>query len=138
MNKIDHLGIAVPDLEVASEEYRRLGFEFLGSETVASQKVDVGFFKVGDARIELLAPTADDSPIAGFLAKRAPGMHHLCVEVEDLDATLAAYKREGVRLIDSEPVIGAGGHRVAFIHPKSTSGVLLELKEVATKAPQSP
>ena len=102
MNKIDHLGIAVADLEAATEEYRQLGFEFLGTETVASQKVDVGFFKVGASKIELLAATGDDSPIAGFLRKRAPGMHHLCIEVEDIDATLAAYRREGVRLIDEE------------------------------------
>ncbi len=129
ITKIDHLGIAVTSLVEASERYRQLGFAFEGEETVIDQKVKVAFFRAGESHIELLEPTHDDSPISKFLNRRGPGIHHVCVEVEDIEAALASYKDQGIQLINSEPVIGAGGCRVAFVHPKSTHGVLLELKE---------
>lgn len=129
IEKIDHLGIAVQSLAEASELYRQLGFVHEGEETVPEQQVRVSFFKAGESHIELLEPTAPDSPIGRFLEKRGPGIHHLCVEVDDIDAALANYREQGIRLINPEPVVGAGGCRVAFVHPKSTYGVLIELKE---------
>ena len=129
MKKINHIGIAVPELESAIDQYKTLGFQFHGKESVTSQKVNTAFFEVGESHIELLEPTADDSPIAKFLQKRGAGIHHMCVEVDDIEAALASYKAAGLRLVNEQPFIGAGGHRVAFVHPKSTSGVLLELLE---------
>lgn len=129
MKKIDHIGIAVPEMEAAIAQYKSLGFDFHGQETVASQKVNTAFFEIGESHIELLEPTEEDSPVGKFLAKRGAGIHHICIQVDDIEAALARYKAEGVRLINETPVIGAGGHRVAFVHPKSTSGVLMELLE---------
>ncbi|MBU0551573.1 methylmalonyl-CoA epimerase [Myxococcota bacterium] len=130
--KIDHIGIAVPDLSQAMAMYEALlGAPATHTEEVASQKVRVAFFEVGESHLELLEPTAEDSPIAGFLAQRRGGIHHLCVEVEDIEATLRAYKAAGVKLIDEAPRPGAHGKRVAFVHPKSTGGVLLELSQRA-------
>lgn len=134
MKKIDHIGIAVPELESAIEQYKSLGFEFHGTEDVPSQKVNTAFFEIGESHVELLEATAEDSPIAKFLGKRGPGIHHICIQVEDIEAALASYKEKGVRLINEQPVIGAGGHRVAFVHPKATSGVLLELLEPKKEA----
>ena len=129
MKKIDHIGIAVPDLESAVEQYKALGFAFDHVEEVAEQKVRTAFFELGESHVELLEATSEDSPIAKFLNKRGPGIHHMCVEVDDIDAALADYKAKGVRLVNETPFFGAGGHRVAFIHPKATQGVLLELLE---------
>lgn len=129
MKKIDHIGIAVPELNAAVEQYKTLGFDFHGTEEVAAQKVNTAFFEIGESHLELLEPTAPDSPIAKFLDKRGSGIHHICMEVQDIDAELARLAKTDTRLINEKPVIGAGGHRVAFIHPKSTSGVLLELLE---------
>ena len=129
MNKIDHLGIAVPDLMAATQLYQQLGFHFHGQERVESQGVTVAFFACGESHIELLEPIHDQSPISKFLAKRGPGIHHVCVEVDDIEKTLSAYRDQGIQLINPEPVPGAGGCRVAFVHPRSTCGVLLELKE---------
>jgi methylmalonyl-CoA/ethylmalonyl-CoA epimerase len=124
---IDHLGIAVRSIDEASRFYRdALGLECTGTEEVPDQKVRVAFFPIGDTRIELLEPTADDSPIAKFLDKRGPGLHHIAYRVADLPATLAALKSAGVRLIDETPRPGAHGMQIAFAHPKSTSGVLTE------------
>ena len=134
MKKINHIGIAVPELEAAVEQYKSLGFHYHGSEEVASQKVRTAFFEVGESHVELLEPTADDSPISKFLGKRGSGIHHICVEVDNIDEALASYKQAGVRLINEEPFIGAGGHRVAFVHPKATSGVLLELLEAKSES----
>lgn len=131
MNKIDHLGIAVENLEEASAVYKSLGFTFYKNTEVPSQKVKTAFFECGESHIELLEPTDDDSPIAKFLAKRGQGIHHICVEVDDIDKALDEYREAGIRLINEEPFIGAMGCRVAFVHPKSTAGVLLELKEAA-------
>lgn len=128
--KIDHLGIAVPNLKDAVAFYTQLLGHGPGhEEEVADQKVRAAFFSVGESHFELLEPTAPDSPISKFLAKRGGGIHHICVEVDDIDACLAAYKADGVLLIDPEPRIGAHGKRIAFVHPKSTGGVLLELSQ---------
>ena len=124
---IDHLGIAVHSIDEATPFYRdALGLTCTGTEEVPDQKVRVAFFPIGDTRIELLEPTADDSPIAKFLDRRGPGLHHIAYRVADLAATLAALKSAGVRLIDESPRPGAHGMRIAFAHPTSTSGVLTE------------
>ena len=128
--KISHIGIAVASIEEASPFYRDvLGMQFEGTEVVAEQKVKVAFFAVGESRIELLEPTADDSPVAKFLEKNGPGVHHVAYEVPDLEQRLAALKAEGVRLIDESPRTGAHRTRIAFMHPKASGGVLTELCE---------
>ncbi len=128
--KISHIGIAVASIEEASPFYRDvLGMEFEGTEVVEEQKVKVAFFAVGESRIELLEPTAADSPVAKFLEKNGPGVHHVAYEVADLEQRLAALKAEGVRLIDESPRTGAHSTRIAFMHPKASGGVLTELCE---------
>ena len=128
--KIDHLGIAVPSLADAIPLYETLlGATVEHIEEVEDQKVRTAFFTVGESHFELLEPTDPDGPIARYLSKHRPGIHHICVQVEDIEAVLAAYKAAGIRLIDETPRIGAGGMRIAFVHPKSTGGVLLELSE---------
>jgi methylmalonyl-CoA/ethylmalonyl-CoA epimerase len=128
--KISHIGIAVASIEEASPFYRDvLGMEFEGTEVVAEQKVKVAFFAVGESRIELLEPTADDSPVAKFLEKNGPGVHHVAYEVADLEQRLTALKAEGVRLVDESPRTGAHSTRIAFLHPKASGGVLTELCE---------
>ncbi len=129
--KLDHVAIAVPNLDEAIQLYK----SFLGKdpehiEEVADQKVRAAFFGVGDVNLELLFPTAPESPIKNFLEKNAKGgLHHLCIEVTDLEGHLETLKKQGVKLIDEKPRIGAHGKRIAFIHPKSTQGVLIELSE---------
>ena len=126
--KINHIGIAVNSLEASLPFYRdTLGMTYEGDEVVAEQKVKVAFLAIGESRIELLEPTADDSPVAKFLAKNGEGVHHIAYEVADLEAALAEMKREGVRLIDETPRGGAHGTAIAFLHPKATGGVLTEL-----------
>ena len=128
--KISHIGIAVASIEEAAPFYRDvLGMEFEGTEVVAEQKVKVAFFAVGESRIELLEPTADDSPVAKFLEKNGPGVHHVAYEVADLEQRLAALKAEGIRLIDETPRTGAHNTRIAFMHPRASGGVLTELCE---------
>jgi methylmalonyl-CoA/ethylmalonyl-CoA epimerase len=130
--RISHVGIAVNSLDQASRFYTEsLGIPLKGRETVGEQKVAVAMHPLGESRIELLEPTDPLSPIAKFLNKRGEGMHHLCLEVEDLEAWLRELKARGVRLIDETPRTGAGGCKVAFIHPESTHGVLIELNEEA-------
>ncbi|PYQ16001.1 MAG: methylmalonyl-CoA epimerase [Acidobacteria bacterium] len=126
--KIDHLGIAVPSLADAVAAYETLGFAVETREEVPSEKVRVAFLPVGDSRLELLEPTEPGSPIGRFLQKRS-GLHHVCVLVEDIDAALAELRARGVPLIDEVPRPGAGGSRVAFLHPRAAGGVLLELKQ---------
>jgi methylmalonyl-CoA epimerase len=126
--KLDHLGIAVPDLEAAVRTYRALGFEVESVHEVPTEKVRAAFLPVGESRLELLEPTEPGSVIARFLEKRA-GLHHVCVLVEDIEQALAELKASGATLIDERPRPGAGGSRVAFVHPRSAAGVLLELKE---------
>ena len=128
--KIDHIGIATNDIEQMASIYRdALGLNVVETEEVASQKVRVAMLPVGESRIELLEATAADSPISKFLARRGPGIHHLAFKVDDIRAALADLKSKGTRLIDEEPRTGAGGCLVAFIHPSSTGGVLIELVE---------
>jgi methylmalonyl-CoA epimerase len=126
--KIDHLGIAVPDLAAAVRGYEALGFRVSETHDVPTEKVRAAFLPVGESRLELLEPTEPGSVIARFLEKRS-GLHHVCVLVEDIDAALAELKASGVPLVDETPRVGAGGCRVAFVHPKGAAGVLLELKE---------
>jgi GTPase len=128
--KIDHLGIAVKSLEEAIPVFRRLtGSEPTAIEEVGDQKVRVAVFRMGESRLELLEPTAPDSPVARFLEKGGKGVHHLTLGVHDLGLVLAGLERDGFRLIDREPRTGAAGERIAFIHPSSTAGVLVELVE---------
>ncbi len=126
--KINHLGIATKDISEALKFWEEaLGLENVHTETVEDQKVRVAMLPLGESRIELLEPTAEDSPIARFLEKRGGGIHHIAVEVENIEAALAKLKAEGAHLIDEKPRIGAEGCLVAFVHPSSTGGVLLEL-----------
>lgn len=126
--RIAHVGIAVPDLEAALAFYRDvLGLQPHEPETADGATILALSF--GDSEVELLAPREPDGPIAKFLAQRGPGIHHICYRVPDLDAALAACRRAGYRLIDEVPRTGAGGRRIAFVHPKATAGILLELTE---------
>lgn len=126
--KINHLGIATKGITEALKFWEdALGLENVHTETVEDQKVRVAMLPLGESRIELLEPTSEDSPISKFLEKRGGGIHHIAVEVEDIEAALAKLKREGARLIDESPRIGAEGCLVAFVHPSSANGVLLEL-----------
>jgi methylmalonyl-CoA/ethylmalonyl-CoA epimerase len=127
---LDHIGIAVADLDAALRFYRdALGLEIETPEEVASQRVRAHFIPAGDVALELLEATAPDSPIAKYLEKRGPGLHHITLRVDDIDAALAQLKARGVRLIDERAREGAHGSRVAFIHPASAHGVLVELKQ---------
>jgi len=126
--KIDHIGIATERLEDALVIWRdALGLTVQETEEVAEQRVRVAMLPIGDTRVELLEPTTPDSAVGKFLAKRGPGIHHIAVKVQDINASLAELKRKGARLIDETPRIGAGGCLVAFVHPTSAHGVLLEL-----------
>jgi methylmalonyl-CoA/ethylmalonyl-CoA epimerase len=128
--KIDHLGIAVHSIEEAKKFFRdTLGLKFEGSETVAEQKVTTAFFPVGDSEVELLESTAPDGPIAKYLEKRGEGIQHIAFRVENIEEALAELKEKGIRLIDEKPRLGAGGAKIAFLHPKSTHGVLVEISE---------
>jgi methylmalonyl-CoA/ethylmalonyl-CoA epimerase len=130
IKKIDHLGIAVTDLGEAVRTYEALGFAVEASHDVPTEKVRAAFLPVGESHLELLEPTDPSSVIARFLEKRS-GLHHVCVLVEDIDAALAELKARGVPMLDETPRVGAGGCRVAFVHPRGAAGVLLELKEDA-------
>jgi methylmalonyl-CoA epimerase len=130
IKKIDHLGIAVKDLAEAVKTYEALGFAVEARHDVPTEKVRTAFLPVGESHLELLEPTDPSSVIARFLEKRS-GLHHVCVLVEDLDAALAELKARGVPVLDEAPRVGAGGCRVAFVHPRGAAGVLLELKEDA-------
>ena len=128
--KIDHLGIAVHSIEEAKKLFQdTLGLKFEGSETVAEQKVTTAFFPVGDSEVELLESTAPDGPIAKYLEKRGEGIQHIAFRVENIEEALAELKEKGIRLIDEKPRLGAGGAKIAFLHPKSTHGVLIEISE---------
>ena len=126
--RIAHVGVAVEDLEAAAAFYR----DVLHVEPHPPEAVDgatILSLPFGDAEVELLAPLTPDSPIARFLARRGPGIHHICYRVPDLDAALASCRAAGYRLVDEVPRLGAGGRRIAFVHPKATAGILLELTE---------
>jgi methylmalonyl-CoA epimerase len=133
--KIDHLGIAVRSIEDSLRFYAEaLGLEVKATEAVEDQGVEVALLPVGEARIELLEPVSDDSPVGRFIARRGEGLHHICYEVEDLAARLEHLRSRGVRVLDGYPRRGAEGRLVAFLHPASANGVLVELVEKARTA----
>jgi methylmalonyl-CoA/ethylmalonyl-CoA epimerase len=126
--KVDHIGIAVPSIAEATRAWEALGFRVEATHEVLTEKVRAAFLPVGDSRLELLEPTEPSSTITRFLERRS-GLHHVCVLVDDIEQALAEMKARGVHVLDEKPRLGAGGCRVAFVHPKAASGVLLELKE---------
>lgn len=128
LQKINHIGIAVQSLADALPFYRDcLGMSFKGEEEVTEQKVRVAMLQVGESKIELLEATSPDSPIAKFLEKNGPGIHHLAYEVVDIEAAISHMLSQGARMVDQVPRNGAHGTRIAFVHPKSSNGVLTEL-----------
>lgn len=128
--KIDHLGIAVRSIEETLAFYRdAMGLEVTHRETVDDQGVHVAMLPVGESRVELLEPVGPDTPVGRFLDKRGPGLHHVCYQVADIHGALQSLRAAGVRLVDEVPRVGAGGHLVAFVHPSSTGGVLVELSQ---------
>jgi methylmalonyl-CoA/ethylmalonyl-CoA epimerase len=127
--KIDHIGIAVKNLAESSKLYEMLGISPAGVEEGAEQKLKVCFFPVGDSEIELLESTDPSGPIARYIEKNGEGIQHMALRVDNLEAALAELKAKGVRLIDEKPRYGAGGAKIAFVHPKATGGILLELCE---------
>jgi methylmalonyl-CoA/ethylmalonyl-CoA epimerase len=128
--KIDHLGIAVRSLDEAARRFQKtLGLSPGAREDLPQWKVSVVSLPVGESRLELLQPQTEDSAVGKFLARHGEGLHHVCFEVDDIEAALHRAEREGATLIDKKPRPGEGGHLVAFIHPKSTHGVLVELKQ---------
>ena len=131
LTKINHIGIAVNSLDEAIPFYRdNLGMAFKGMEEVLEQRVKVAFLEVGESKIELLEPTTNESPVAKFLEKSGPGIHHIAYQVENIEVAIAKLESEGARMIDKVPRLGAHGARIAFIHPKSSNGVLTELCQV--------
>ena len=127
---LDHVGIAVKDIDAALAFYRdALGLEVESPEEIASQHVRAHFVPVGSARLELLEATAPESPVAKYIGRRGPGLHHITLRVPDLRAALAELRRRGVRMVDDEPRPGAEGSLIAFVHPSSADGVLIELKQ---------
>ncbi len=130
IKKIDHIAIAVKNLAEEIIRYRDvLGLEYLGSEVVAEQKVTVAFFRINDVFIELLEPIGPDSPISAFIEKKGGGLHHLALEVDDIQAAIGRLQEKNVQMLDREPKKGAHSARIAFAHPKSFSGVLYEFKQ---------
>ena len=128
LTKINHIGVAVKSIDETIPFYRdQLGMAFKGAEEVAEQKVRVAMLQVGESKIELLEPTSDDSPVAKFLEKNGPGVHHVAYEVADIMAAIAKMQADGARMIDERPRHGAHGTMIAFVHPKSSNGVLTEL-----------
>ncbi len=127
--RIDHIGIAVPNLQEAIETYEALGLSVAGIEEVQEQKVRVAFLPCGDSEIELLESTSEDGPIAKFLEKKGPGIQHIALRVDNIENAIAEMQEKGWRMIDEAPRYGAGGASIAFAHPKSTGGVLLELSQ---------
>jgi methylmalonyl-CoA epimerase len=134
-NRIDHIGVAVEQIEPALELYRdRFGLELAHREVVEEQGVDAVLLDIGENHVELLAPLGPETPVGRFLAKRGPGLHHVAYQVRDIDATLAQLKQAGLALIDEQPRVGIRGSRVAFMHPRATAGVLTEIVEPAGAA----
>ena len=131
IKNINHIAILVPDLEGAVAFWEgALGLKLARTESVPEEGVDVAFLPVGDSNVELLKPTVADTGVARFLEKRGPGIHHMCFEVDDIEATLAQLREHNVQLINEQPQEGHGGRKYAFVHPKSTGGVLVELYQL--------
>ncbi len=132
LGRIDHVGVAVEDLEAAIALYQgTYGMALVHRETVDEQGVEAVLLDVGENHVELLSPLGDDTPVGKFLAKKGPGLHHVAYQTEDIDAALRSAREAGLRLIDEEPRVGIRGSRVAFLHPRATGGVLTELVEPA-------
>lgn len=129
VTRLDHIGIAVKSIAESLKVYEAMGLKSVGVEEVAEQKVRVAFLPLGETEIELLESTAPDGPVAKYIEKNGEGIQHLALRVDNLEAALAELKAQGVRLIDEKPRYGAGGAKIAFVHPRSTGGVLLELSE---------
>ena len=129
LKRVDHVGIAVKNLDESVKFYESLGFKATGYEVVAEQKVKVAFLPCGDSELELLESTEPDGPIARFIEKNGPGIQHIAIRVDDIEQALEELKAQEVRLIDQTPRYGAGNARIAFVHPKATGGVLLELTQ---------
>lgn len=130
IKKIDHIAIAVKDLNKEIELYKNIpGFNFKGTEVVEEQKVTVAFFEVGNVLLEILEPLSEDSPITGFLEKRGGGIHHIAYEVENIEEQIDQFEKKGIRMLNKEPKKGAHNAKIAFAHPRSFSGVLVEVKE---------
>jgi methylmalonyl-CoA epimerase len=126
--KVDHIGIAVDNIDETLSFYRdQLGLTLGGIEEVPEQKVKVAFMQLGESRLELLESTNPDGPVAKFIEKRGQGIQHIAIGVDNIEETLESLKAKGAMLIDEKPRIGAGGAKIAFVHPKSTRGVLLEI-----------
>ena len=131
-NRVDHIGVAVEDLDASLELYERdYGMPLVHRETVVDQGVEAALLDVGENHIELLAPTGPDTPVGRFIAKKGPGMHHVAYQVDDIEATLAALKQAGLKLIDETPRTGIRSSRVAFLHPKTAGGLLTEIVQPA-------
>jgi len=134
-SRIDHIGVAVEQIEPALELYRdSFQLEVAHREVVSEQGVEAVLLDVGENHVELLAPLAADTPVGKFLAKQGPGLHHVAYQVSDIDATLQALKQAGMQMIDQQPRTGIRGSRVAFMHPRATAGVLTEIVEPAAGA----
>ncbi len=129
IERLDHVGLAVPSIDEACRLWETLGLEIEAIEEVPAEGVRVALIRCGESRIELLEPTSDDSPVARFLDQRGPGIHHLCLATSDVEADDEGLRQAGYRVLRAEPTRGAGGNRVQFVHPKSTGGVLLELSQ---------
>jgi len=129
VTRLDHIGIAVKSIAESLKVYEAMGLKSVGVEEVAEQKVRVAFLPIGETEIELLESTAPDGPVAKYIEKNGEGIQHLALRVDNLEAALAELKAQGVRLIDEKPRYGAGGAKIAFVHPRSTGGVLLERSE---------
>ncbi len=133
--KLHHVGIAVEDLDALTSIFKdKLGLRWDHSEDVPSEHARVSFFPVGESSLELVQPTSGETGLSRFLAKRGPGLHHICLEVEDIESLMSSLKKRGVRLTSDAPVPGAHGARVTFIHPQSTGGLLIELREGAKES----
>jgi methylmalonyl-CoA/ethylmalonyl-CoA epimerase len=130
VNKVDHIGVAVKNLDETLKFYEDiLGMKCHGTETIEEQKVKVAFLPIGDTEVELLESTEEDGPIAKYIEKRGEGIQHIAFRVDDIEKAIAEMKEKGMRMIDEKPRYGAGGAKIAFVHPKSTHGILLELCE---------
>lgn len=137
IKRIDHIAIVVEDIDAALNFWQdALGLDLSHVEEVTEQEARVAFLPSGESEVELVEPTTDTSGVAKYLTKRGAGMHHICFEVDDIRETLAQLKLRGVQLINEEPTIGTGGKKIAFIHPKSTHGVLVELYEMTPEEPR--
>lgn len=139
VKKIDHIGIAVRDIQSVLSFYQQaLGLENLGFEVVEDQGVRVAFLPVGESRFELLEPLNDDSPVAKFIARRGEGIHHICLDVDSVAESLEEMKQRGLQLIDNEPRLGAHHKQIAFVHPKASNGVMIELSQDVEEPEQLP